>query len=185
MDRAGLAEHFLALTPAARHLRFGHIASDAYLLEHVDSILRAPDHVFLDIDAGVRIVGVVQQEFAGAYADLGISISQPAAGPATCARLLERAWLHALVRGVDTMFVRNLVADSLLRRTALHMGMQLALADASDGTTLEIPALNRTGVRQRLFGETLTIADACLRACWERKRIFAALIPSVGHPIAS
>lgn len=165
-----LAAHFLALSAIDRYLRFGWAISDAHIVAHVEILVRKPDDVFLVVESEHDVAGVVRLEFGGDFADLGLSVSSWARARGIGGALLKRAALHAGVRGVTTLFVRNLSANPALQRVALRLGMQVASAPEMRSLRIEMPRRESVPGVHDSCAAKLTLADDSLRHHWNAWR---------------
>jgi GNAT superfamily N-acetyltransferase len=161
-----LAGHFLALNADDRRLRFGWVISDAGLVAYVENAMRVADDIFVVEEPSPDIAGAACMDFYGGCADLGLSVSGGARCKGIGRCLLERAALHAGVRGVRTMFVFNLDGNEPLRRLARAMGMRIALEPGGGSTRLELPPLARGIGSGGAIPPTITLADRSLRFDW-------------------
>jgi GNAT superfamily N-acetyltransferase len=160
-----LAAHFLALDAVDRRLRFGWVISDAELVTYVESATRVPGDVFVVAAPASEIAGAACLDFYGGSADLGLSVSGWARRRGIGRCLLERAALHAGVRGVRTMFVCSLNFNGPLRRLALSLGMRVALAPEGGLTRLELAPVDDDG-SDDVHASVMTLADRSLRFGW-------------------
>ena len=62
-DRAALLDHFLALGPEDRRLRFGNPLKDESIRDYVKRLHFARDHVFAVHDGAMRLLAVVHVAF--------------------------------------------------------------------------------------------------------------------------
>jgi RimJ/RimL family protein N-acetyltransferase len=161
-----LAAHFLALNASDRYLRFGWVISDDDLVKFVENCARMPDDVFVVADPAPDICGALRMDFAGGFAEIGLSVSSWARGKGVGSSLLKRAALHASVRGVRTLFVYNLSANAALRRLALRLGMQVASTPAATTTRLEMPPRDEYAPEPDRCAASMTLADYSLRFLW-------------------
>jgi GNAT superfamily N-acetyltransferase len=161
-----LAGHFLALSPHDRFLRFGSVMSDAWIVAYVESLLTSADAVFVVVESGRDISGVLHLESTGSGVVLGLSVSSWARRQGIGTLLIQRAGLLARRRGLETLFVRNLNLNAALQQLSLRLAMSVACAPTALTTSLEVPATSKREERRAGFTAKITLADDSLRPQW-------------------
>ena len=179
-----LVGHFLALSSNDRFLRFGAAMTDAWIVAYVETLLAAAATVFVVVEPGRDISGVLHLESMGRGAALGLSVSAWARRLGIGTLLLRRAGLLARARGIKTLFVSNLNLNTALQQLALRLGMSVACAPTALTTRLEVSAASGHRGRHAGFAAKITLADDSLRSHWNRAPHEASL-PDLRKPIFS
>lgn len=142
--RPRVLDHLLALSPADRHLRFGHIASDSQIARYVDQIDFDTDEVFGIFNRRLEVVAMAHLAHLagdgnGRSAEFGVSVAAGARGRGWGRRLFEHAVLHARNRGVDTLLIQALVENAAMLHIARAAGAQIEASGPDAMARLKLP----------------------------------------------
>ena len=121
-ERSSLCEHFLALHPEDRRLRFGTPLGDHSVREYVRRIDFDQDALFGVFDEELRLLGVAHVARADGHAELGVSVLQGHRHRGIGGALLARACLRARNWRVDSLFMHCLTENAAMMRLALRQG---------------------------------------------------------------
>jgi hypothetical protein len=124
-DRPALIEHFIALDPEDRRLRFGTPLTDEALRAYVARIDFHHDRVFAVQDDRLRIVAAVHVARSGDSAELGLSVLPGFRGAHLGSVLFERAAVHLRNSGVATVQIHCLTENAAMMHIARKNGMHL------------------------------------------------------------
>jgi len=163
-DFHALVEHFLALSPRDRILRFGRLVSAADICSTVESILRNPRDALLVHEPMRDLAGVMHMSYKGSIALLGLSVASWARGQGIGSLLLQRAVLFAQLRETKIVYVRKLSSNPEMRRLAQRMGLNVAWSPNASCTQLELPLGTANPFLGRRGEDRLTLADKFLCA---------------------
>jgi len=136
--RTALAEHFLALGPEDRRLRFGTVLPDELVLQYVAGMDFERDEVFGVTDHDLNIVGAVHVAFAGHAAELGLSVSEGARGRGIGNALFERAVVHLRNSGVRCAYMHCLAENQAVMHLARKHGMKIMYAGSESEAYLQL-----------------------------------------------
>ena len=164
-----ILHHLLALSPADRLLRFGHMVSDDNLRAYVASIDCVRDGVFGVFDRKLTLVAMAHLAFGpagsatGADADVsgssarvaefGVSVVPRLRGRSLGARLFAHAMVHARNRGVGQLLIHMARDNQPMRRIVARAGARMEFHGSEGLATLPLPVQT---LRSRL-------AEACAR----------------------
>ncbi len=142
--RPRVLAHLLTLSPADRHLRFGHVASDSQIARYVDQIDFDTDEVFGIFNRRLEVVAMAHlARLAGEgdarSAEFGVSVAAGARGRGWGRRLFEHAVLHARNRGVDTLLIQALVENAAMLHIARAAGAQIEASGPDAVARLRLP----------------------------------------------
>ena len=137
-DRAALAEHFIALEPEDRRLRFGSPIHDDALRDYVARIDFLNDGVFAVQDERLRIVAAIHVALTGESAELGLSVLPGFRGDHLGSALFARAVMHLRNRGIGSVYVHCLRENAAMMHIARKNGMQLTSEGSESDARLEL-----------------------------------------------
>ncbi|MFO1271718.1 MAG: GNAT family N-acetyltransferase [Rubrivivax sp.] len=142
--RPRVLDHLLTLSPADRHLRFGHVASDSQIARYVDQIDFDTDEVFGIFNRRLEVVAMAHLarlagDGNGRSAEFGVSVAAGARGRGWGRRLFEHAVLHARNRGVDTLLIQALVENAAMLHIARAAGAQIEASGPDAVARLKLP----------------------------------------------
>lgn len=142
--RPRVLDHLLTLSPADRHLRFGHVASDSQIARYVDQIDFDTDEVFGIFNRRLEVVAMAHLarlagDGNGRSAEFGVSVAAGARGRGWGRRLFEHAVLHARNRGIDTLLIQALVENAAMLHIARAAGAQIEASGPDAVARLKLP----------------------------------------------
>lgn len=148
--------HLLRLEAHDRYLRFGYAASDEQIRHYVEGLDFERDQVFGIFNRKLELIAMAHlahpRDLAQAgFAEFGVSVSRHARGRGYGALLFERAALHAINHGVDTLYIQALSENAAMLHIARKAGAQIERAGSESEAHLRLPAANfRTRLDQLL-----------------------------------
>ncbi len=137
--RPRILAHLLAQNDSDRHLRFGHVASDAQVGRYVDHIDFDHDEVFGVFNRRLELVAMAHLAYLGpdsrnpSAAEFGVSVNAPARGRGMGSRLFDHAVLRARNRHVDTLVIHALAENAGMLRIVRQAGATI-VRDGPDTT---------------------------------------------------
>lgn len=148
--------HLLQLEAHDRYLRFGYAASDEQIRRYVEGLDFERDQVFGIFNRKLELIAMAHlahpHDLAQAgFAEFGVSVARHARGRGYGALLFERAALHAINHGVDTLYIQALSENAAMLHIARKAGAQIERAGSESEAHLHLPAANfRTRLDQLL-----------------------------------
>lgn len=154
--RPRILAHLLALSPADRHLRFGHVAGDEQIGRYVDHIDFDTDEVFGIFNRRLEVVAMahlahLRGDGSDRAAEFGVSVSAAARGRGWGRRLFEHAVLHARNRGVDTLLIQALVENAAMLHIARAAGAKVEAEGPDALARLKLPPEDLASHVEELF----------------------------------
>lgn len=148
--------HLLQLEPADRYLRFGYNATDEQIRHYVEGLDFERDQFFGIFNRKLELIAMAhlahpRDTTEPGYTEFGASVSQHARGRGYGTLLFERAALHTINRGVDTLYIQSLSENAAMLHIAQKAGAQIERAGAESEAYLRLPEANfRTRLDQFL-----------------------------------
>ena len=162
--RAALTEHFLALPPEDRRLRFGASLGPEGVASYVGGIDFDRDAVFGVHDDRLAIVGVAHVGFGDDSAELGLSVLPAHRGRGVGSALFERAAAHARNRFMSTLFMHCLAENAAIMHIAQRFGMHI-VTDAGDADAhLQLPPASPASITGEFVADRFALYDYALKA---------------------
>ena len=174
--RAALSDHFLALSPEDRRLRFGSSLSGELIAQYVERIDFERDAVFGVHDLSLRLVGVVHVAFLDDHAELGLSVLPGHRGHGVGSALFERGAAHARNRSVPRLYMHCLNENAAVVHIARKFGMRIVAEAGEADAHLELPPASAGSIAGEFVTDRLALYDYALKshvAAW--KGVNAAL----------
>lgn len=138
--RSHLQQHFLALGPEDRYLRFGYAASDERVRSYVDSIRFDRDEIFGVFNRKLELIAVAHIAVVEAdRAEFGVSVLPRARGLGIGTRLFHRAAIFARNRGMHQLYMQCLSSNAAMLKIARRAGMNVRNAGGETEAVLELP----------------------------------------------
>ena len=137
-DRAALLDHFLALGPEDRRLRFGTTMRDETIAAYVDRIDFVRDGVFAVHDGTMRLLAAVHFAVTDGSAELGLSVLPEARNQGLGQALFERAVMHLRNHGTQRAFVHCLSENGAMMHIARKLGMSVVPCGPETDAHVEI-----------------------------------------------
>jgi GNAT superfamily N-acetyltransferase len=137
--RPRILAHLQALSPADRHLRFGHSASDTQIGRYVDHIDFDRDEVFGVFNRRLQVIALAHLAYLGpdrhhpTAAEFGVSVNPSARGHGVGARLFDHAVLRARNQGVNTLVIHALSENAAMLHIVRRAGARVE-RDGPDST---------------------------------------------------
>jgi GNAT superfamily N-acetyltransferase len=174
-------EHFLALAPEDRRLRFGSPLSPEAMAAYVDKIDFDRDDLFGVHDDRLMLVGVAHLGFGNDVAELGLSVVPTHRGRGTGSALFERAAERARNRRAARLFMYCLRENGAIMRIARRFGMDI-VTDAGDaGAHLELAAPSAASITGEFVTDRLALYDYALKAHVAAWRGINAALQDAAH----
>lgn len=174
LQRAALAEHFLALEPEDRRLRFGTALSNHGVTDYVARMDFERDAVFGVFDDDMHLAGVGHLARGDGFAELGVSVLPGRRGCGMGAALLARAHGHARNWGVPALFMHCLAENGAMLHLARKQGMRIATERGEADAFLELLPGDSTSIANALFAERVGLFDYTLKSQAHAARRLAA-----------
>ena len=137
-ERSALLDHFIALSPDDRRLRFGASMGDAALGDYVRNIDFARDGIFAVHDDAMRILAAIHVAVSGGTAELGLSVLPAGRGKGLGDALLKRAVTWLRNRGLLAVYVHCLTENGAMMHLARKNGMRIVYSGAESDGRLEL-----------------------------------------------
>lgn len=180
--RAALLQHFLALSPEDRRLRFGSTLSGELIAQYAERIDFDHDAAFGVHDDSLHLVGVAHVAFVDDYAELGLSVLPGHRGHGVGGALFERGAAHARNRSVPRLYMHCLNENAAVVHIARKFGMRIVAEAGEADAHLELPPASPGSIADEFVTDRLALYDYALKshvAAW--KGVNAALCG--GKPI--
>ena len=140
LDRPRLLEHYRALGPDDRRLRFGFRLSDEYLADYVARIDFARDHVFGVFGSAFELIAVAHMGRMGETAELGLSVLEPYRREGLARRLVARAMQRATALGRRELWIHFVQDNHAMARLTRSLGMTVRVSQGEADAVLALPA---------------------------------------------
>jgi GNAT superfamily N-acetyltransferase len=147
--RERVLTHLLSLSPADRHLRFGHVATDEQITGYVGQLDFDRDELFGVFDARLRVVAMAHLAFGPAdpaaagnavpTAEFGVSVSERQRGRGIGGRLFEHVVTHARNRGAGSLAIHFARENSAMLAIVRKAGATIELAGGDAVALLDLP----------------------------------------------
>lgn len=136
--------HLLALTAHDRYLRFGYAASDEQIRRYVEGLDFQRDQVFGIFNRKLELIAMAHLAHPSdmartSMAEFGVSVSAHARGRGYGARLFERAAIHAVNQGIDTLYIQALSENAAMLHIARKAGAQIERSGSESEAYLRLP----------------------------------------------
>ncbi len=157
--RARIARHLLELDEHDRYLRFGYAATDEQIRKYVDGLNFERDQVFGIFNRRLAMIAMAHLAYPGdlaqaGFAEFGVSVAKHARGRGYGKLLFERAAIHAVNHGVDTLYIHALSENTAMLKIARHAGAVIERAGSESEAYLRLPeATFRTRIDQLLANQ--------------------------------
>lgn len=186
--RPQVLAHLLALEPHDRYLRFGYAANDRQIAQYVDGLDFERDHLFgvfnrkLELVAMAHLAYPADFSIAG-FAEFGVSVSQHVRTRGFGSRLFERAAMHAVNDGVQTLYIHALSENTAMLRIARNAGAVVARAGSESEAHLKLPEASFRSRLNELVDEQVGNVDYLLKAEASRARDLLATFQEVRNAV--
>ncbi len=174
--RGAFIEHFIALPPEDRRLRFGSSLSPEGIAAYGAGIDFHRDAIFGVHDDLLALVGVAHVAFGGDGAELGLSVLPARRGTGIGSALFERGAEHARNRFVGRLFMFCLNENAAIMHIARKFGMSIVTEGGDADAHLPLPPASPASIAGEFVTERFALYDYALKAhvaTW--KRVNAAL----------
>ncbi|MGE3772223.1 MAG: GNAT family N-acetyltransferase [Gammaproteobacteria bacterium] len=151
LDRPRLVEHYRALSPEDRRLRFGFALSEAYLVDYVERIDFARDHVFGIFGTAFELIGVAHMGRMGDTAELGLSVLEPYRREGLARRLVARALQRATALGRRELWIHFVQDNYAMARFTRELGMTIRVSQGEADAVMPLPAASPLAVGLDLY----------------------------------
>jgi RimJ/RimL family protein N-acetyltransferase len=168
--REQVARHILSLDKPDRYLRFGYHASDDQIRQYVSSIDFERDCVLgiftreLELAAVAHLAFPAGESGGAKMAEFGVSVLPRARQRGYGSRLFERAAIHAVNAGIETLYIHALSENIAMLRIALHAGAVLERSGVESEARLALPEASFLSRLDELLGNQIGRADWLLKA---------------------
>lgn len=142
--RGQLTRHLLALDEHDRYLRFGYAANDEQIRKYVDGIDFERDLLYGIFNRRLQLIATAHLAYPAdltqaGFAEFGVSVAKHARGRGYGKLLFERAAIHAVNSGVDTLYVHALSENTAMLRIARNAGAVVERAGSESEAHLHLP----------------------------------------------
>lgn len=142
--RPKLAGHLRSLSPHDRYLRFGYQASDEQIDRYVEQIDFGRDEVFGVFNRRLELIAAAHLAFARDggepdVAEFGVSVESRYRGRSFGRRLFDNAMLRARNRGVGTLVIHALSANTAMLSIVTKAGATVERIGAEASARLKLP----------------------------------------------
>ena len=167
--REQIARHLLALDERDRYLRFGYAAGDRQIRRYVDQLDFERDQVFgifnrrLELIAMAHLAYPVDMAHAG-FAEFGVSVARHARGRGYGARLFERAAMHAVNDGIQTLYIHALSENTAMLRIARKAGAVVERSGSESEAHLSLPGASFSSRIGERLADQVAQVDYWLKA---------------------
>lgn len=133
--------HLLALDPADRQLRFGHVVSDERLRHYAEQLDFKRDLVFGSFDRRLTLLtlGHLALDLEEGTAEFAVSVLARARGRGLGSQLFEHAVTHARNRGVHTLYLQVARENAPMLAIARRAGAAIDFEGHDAVATLPLP----------------------------------------------
>lgn len=173
-ERPALHQHFLALAPNDRRLRFGTPLRDPAVHAYVERIDFAHDAVFGVVDDELRLLGIAHVARGQGHAELGVSVLEGHRGRGIGGALLARAHMRARNWNVHALFMHCLTENAAIMRLARRQNMDIVTEEGEADAWLKLAPPDAASHFGELFAQRVALFDYALKS---QRRLAAALTP--------
>ena len=169
--RGAFIEHFLALPPEDRRLRFGSSLSAEGITAYGIGIDFDRDAIFGVHDDRLALVGIAHVAFGGDGAELGLSVLPAHRGTGIGSALFERGAEHARNRFVGRLFMYCLNENAAIMHIARKYGMSIVTEGGDADAHLPLPPASPASIAGEFVTERFALYDYALKAhvaAWRR-----------------
>lgn len=165
-DIDAFRDHLLSLDHESRAMRFGGVVSDAFVAAYADSIAR-PDGVLFGAFRAGRLIGVAELrmlfEDRGPSAEAALSVEKSCQDQGIGDALLSRLIAAAQNRGIRSLYMMCLTANTRMRRLASKHDAELVFGDGEVHGRLRQAWPNFASLTEEVVGEAFGFTRALLR----------------------
>ena len=177
-ERPALYEHFLALRPHDRRLRFGTPIGDSTVRDYVARIDFGHDALFGVLDDELRLLGVAHVARASEHAELGVSVVEGFRNRGIGGALLARTHLRARNWNVGALFMHCLTENAAMLRLARTQGMDIVTEAGEADAWLRLSPPDAGTHFGEVFAQRVALFDFALKSqLATARRLAAALTP--------
>jgi RimJ/RimL family protein N-acetyltransferase len=160
--RPQIKRHLLGLDPHDRYLRFGYIANDEQIARYVDGIDFERDQIYAIFDHDLKMLAMAHLAYGSTpeqpAAEFGVSVAKKARGCGLGKRLFERAAVHAVNSGVDTLYIYALTENATMLHIARRAGAVIESSGGESAAHVKLPpATFRTHLTELMAGQVGTM----------------------------
>jgi RimJ/RimL family protein N-acetyltransferase len=141
--RPQMKRHLLDLDEHDRYLRFGYIANDEQIERYVDGIDFERDQVYAIFNHDLKIIALAHLAYGKTSeqpaAEFGVSVAKRARGRGYGKRLFERAAVHAVNSGVDTLYIYALTENATMLHIARRAGAVIESSGGESAAYVKLP----------------------------------------------
>ena len=175
-ERSSLCEHFLALQPADRRLRFGTPLGDYSVREYVRRIDFEHDALFGVFDEELRLLGAAHVARSSGHAELGVSVVEGHRKRGIGSALLARAPLRARNWRVAALFMHCLTENAAMMRLARRQGMEIVTEAGESDAWLRLAPPDAASHFGEVFEQRVALFDYALKSQLSATRRVAAAL---------
>lgn len=163
-QRARIATHLLSLNANDRYLRFGYAVQDAQIQLYVQNLDFERDEILGIFDRKLALLAVAHLAYGqtrqpGGCAEFGVSVLSRSRGRGYGARLFERAAMHAVNQGVQTLLIHALSENTAMLKIARAAGARVRREGAESEAYLQLPRSTLNSRIAELVHDKIAEAD--------------------------
>ncbi|MDR2154794.1 MAG: GNAT family N-acetyltransferase [Burkholderiaceae bacterium] len=187
--REQIARHLLSLDERDRYLRFGYAANDGQVSQYVDDLTPGRDHMFGIFDRKLELIAVAHLAYPvdfndGGLAEFGVSVLPHVRRRGYGRRLFERAAVHAVNDGIQTLYIHTLSENIAMLRIARSAGALVEHAGGGESEAhLKLPEASFRSRLGELLDKQIGQADYLLKAESSAARNLLATIQEVREAV--
>ena len=143
--RAQITDHLVHLDERDRYLRFGFAAEDRQIRLYVDKLDFERDRVFGIFNRKLELIAMAHLAYPAdmlkvGFAEFGVSVAKHARGRGYGKLLFERAAIHAVNHGVDTLYIHALSENTAMLKIVRNAGAVVERSGSESEAHLRLPA---------------------------------------------
>lgn len=167
--RARIARHLLELDEHDRYLRFGYAATDAQIRQYVDGLNFERDQVFGIFNRRLAMIAMAHLAYPNdltqaGFAEFGVSVAKHARGRGYGKLLFERAAIHAVNSGVDTLYIHALSENTAMLKIARRAGAVIERAGSESEAYLRLPEASFQSRLDQLLADQMGHMDYWIKS---------------------
>lgn len=167
--RSRILRHLLALDEHDRYLRFGYAANDAQIRQYVGGLNFERDQVFGIFNRRLQLIATAHLAYPGdlaqaGFAEFGVSVAKHARGRGYGRLLFERAAMHAVNHGVDTLYIHALSENTAMLKIARNAGAVIERAGSESEAHLRLPVASFKSRFDQLMADQVGEVDYLIKS---------------------
>jgi RimJ/RimL family protein N-acetyltransferase len=186
--REQIARHLLNLDASDRYLRFGFSANDSQIHQYVNNLKFERDCVFGIFNRKLDLIAMAHLAYSENFtcaglAEFGVSVACHARGRGYGTRLFERAAIHAVNDGVQTLFIHALSENTAMLQIARSAGAKVERSGSESEAYLKLPEANFRTHFSQLLNDRVGKMDYLLKTKATGVRRLLAAVQAYALPL--